>query len=582
MDLVVRYSLSIALMTFSLYALDQSEKSTLVFERGIDSLRDQDWETIDDKDALNLCMVNKKWQQELQPQILTHRKNKIEKLNNFMKLYSFDMDPCQKFSRMPSLLYSIELSNIIPSSLMVGPSGNYMYGLRWSKIPKSGALCLQRIRCKIQPDGSIRKTDIQIIDDAVCTELTQNIDSDHTFTCVTDENKKWFAIIFSRVAKQNKKQTFRVLIGNVTKKSYSYAHKICAGEVRSEITDLKQLFDENSIVQTLCISCNHGIFAFKYYFDKRKKELTCYEHVVATDLDEPNPQNTISLHNLYITLKNYILTSWPTKEIENIDTRVQPKSKKIMHCYKPDEAWPREIFKNHFEFRRDVKRIQSTTPPFDDRRIKLDAWKETLESYDLHKLARHFQMEYLGKLSIMNEWILHDRCLMKRSEDATIYCNAYGEPYYCPSMCDPDKDIRLLDNGWHQTFNVYQPWAYHIKKERLSEHDAEKYLNNNRAQALQVSAQEFVTFYTNQAWKYAQRTWDNGAIGAYWYFDNDVMRIRLYDLKIVDNNRVHNIYADCWLGTYLIPGCRDSVAITDVLYVPGQEPFFCLNGRWFF
>lgn len=462
-------------------------------------------------------------------------------VNNFNSLYEYyDNDNAESY--------------ILTNSLMFNLAGTRLYGLIIPrKMNNIEDMYLQRITCPIHNDGTITADTIQKIDDPVCEKLTKDIGIDWAFSCTTDYIKKKFAITLWQKGKLN---TFKVLIGNTTEKSYAYSTELTIDKI-SDIT-IKRRFD-SEIMQHINIVSEKNSYFLEYTLKPECAAITCHTCEVAVNVDNPNTQKTISLSRLWDLAQEHVLT-WPTVVAEGDDHTINPPVKRQVHYYAHNKAWPQEILKNHFEHVWNVLKTQGN----DTYEI---AETNCLNKYSLEKLIKIVQGMYLSMTSPINiyRWAILDRSNSKRSPDATLVVNGDGKMYLDPTS----ELLDIVDPEYAKrppfSFSaLYETWVkYLIKGTFPTIDEAQEYLFTNRHEALRITPQKFFNFFKNRAVQYAHRTWNNSSIGAYWSFDEHGMHIRLYDLTKKDNKKIGYYLEHYFTGV-----------ITSIEYTPGQEPIF--------
>jgi hypothetical protein len=453
-------------------------------------------------------------------------------------------------------------SYILTNSLLFDPLNNsVIHGLMTPReIISPETPYLQHIKCTVQPDGSLRADCIDKVNDPVCKDLTTGIGVDWSFSCNTNPAQNKFAIMLLQDKKESPSKKFKLLVSDAAAKSCAYSNAI-------EATDTRWIGTSNDFgletVQSLNVTYRDAVrgeeeaVMLTYHCDQEKCSIDCREHVVAVDLDKPTGEKTISVNNLWYAVRPHIL-SWLAVPVEQSASAIKPKAQRLMHCYKEDQVWPREIFETYFKTVRHINDIKGKEKYY-------DAEFAYFGSCELENLGRYCQIEELSHFNNSEDIIIVGRNLVRRqSKTATMYADAMGCLYYCATDDDLYNKAKSLGNVKYIPFNVCKLWAAFITKENPE--DPRKYLHKHRHEALQVTAQQYTQFYRDAAAQYARRTWDNGVIGAYWWFDNKGMHICFYDLMKGEDNLIGDYLKDRHQGT-----------ITDVQYTPGQEPIFTIQ-----
>lgn len=472
-------------------------------------------------------------------------------LNTSIEKNVVEGDVFERLFQYPNV--GMACSYILTNSLMFIPSDNTVYGLLVpSKVQSNEDSYLQRIRCKIQDDGSIRQHDLRKVDDSTCEKLTKGIGTNWAFSCATDQCKKRFSIMLWQENEQNNK--FKLLTGDTTEKSFTYSSDLTMDKIWWIYT--KKFFDP-CCLQRLQVNDKKKSFFLDYNLEPQNNAIYCYEHEIAVDVNKPHIQKTISLNRTWTSVRDHIL-AWPVIHAGESHDAIKPPAKRLIHCYQDDTAWPQEIFSDYFAHIWHITQIQKDGT-YDDADTKY------VNECEISKLAKLVQIMFVSKLSYVNTycWAIQDRSLSKRSPHATLAINADGELYYCSK--DGQKYVDNVGQpGQQYPFALAVPkiWAAKIGFPNGGEND----LMKNRSKALQLSAQDFFKFYTDRAMDYTQRTWDNGTIGVYWYFDKGGMHIRLYDLTKEQPENIDNYVEH-----------RNEGVISSVEYTPGHRPIFHIN-----
>lgn len=425
-------------------------------------------------------------------------------------------------------------SYILTSSLIFKPSGTFdgLLTPRAATFPR--AQYLQRINFKPHDDGSIRACDISVVDDPVCKKLTQGIGINWSLACATNPSQDTFMILLRQDEEKNLNKEFKLLIGGDAQKSCSYSNLLRTGEITD--INIRVNFDAKKTAQYLQVTHRtepEGVeekLVLEYRLNEGKEEITCYEHVVAVDLEKPDQSKTVSLRNLWYPSAYDHIMSWPAKPIEPYNVAIKPQAQRVMHCYQPDTAWPREIFSTYLPFVRHILDIKA-------KKRYDDALVSYLESCSFDEIAKYFRVLLVSKFGSNLEYVMRVHCLVKRSPDATMYADADGFIYYSSSDDDLWNKAEQLDGPFFWPLAekyVCDKWVSLLTKEKVKD-DSEIYLNAHRPEALRaLTVEGFKSLYTERAMAPAQRTWDNGKIGLYWWCDCKGLHLRLYDLKSED------------------------------------------------
>lgn len=624
--------IGLVLINISVLALDQSEKAILVSSLVAKNMQQGSWEGINDQAALDICLVNKEWNSLLTPSIAEHRKNKREKLYDWIG--SLDQDMAKQYRLCPAYntsdqnlhgcckykckvpwreihntpvlklcegtfeteydssaaartdlinkvfgyhLFVGSAAYIFPQFFLIGPSGNTCYNFMITRNAQDNVLALKRIKSAIQADGSLRVNDIQIIDDVHYQKPSEGLASCCELFCTVDDDAKHCSMLLCEQCPKLNKIGFKMLVGNVTSKSYGYDNEISAKHCWGVSTE--GFLDSVGAEYTVQVDALQKNYYLTYNYEHATKQITCYEHVVAVDVNDPNEDKVISLNLANGSggseLHNYLGT-WPFFQAKSFGSTISPPAVRLVHYYQQHPAWPREIPTRFLSHVWDILQAKETVS-------YEDAERYYLSKCDIKKLARLAQIFELCGDDLPNhpfDWDERFSELMSNSEKATVYCDHTGCLSY--QALDGDEEFflgpDLPDNG----LGICRLWAQAIapRKRMPNEFEAMQFLRKNRFMALLVTADHYLHFYKQLAWSYARCTWDNGTLAAYWSFDCDrdrAMRVRLYDLKAQDKNYL--------IGHYVVPGRiarTRSNKITDIDYTPGSEPLFCINGKWVF
>ena len=597
-------------------------KKQLLFGLCINALRQEKWETISDSDAVNLCSVNTTWCDILSPEIREHRDQKITAFYEWMAAnatnpfshiacpawgpvaphfatfsnhYSCSKSCCKcdgnavpmlalyenntiktvwhnDFSYnvhslpLKSIFNDLALSYIISGSLVVGPSGNMAYGFQTPReIASSGTPYLQRVRFKLQPDGSVQAADIEKIADA-CDELTIGTGGGFSLTCITDKDKKRSLATMVKYSNNNLANLI-MLVRWAAQKGSSCTQTIsnCDIDINGrpfiEPYVAQETFNSHSIARPFRLFFKKGPSlnryrdqsSFVYRFEHATGKHNFYDHVFAVGT-ENGVGDVIPVQSLDWGLQKCLL-SFPITQTEGDHKDISGPFTRVIHSLIPNANFSKQFCEMYARF---IKHA-----------IQLDVEK-SVHTYVNDECSFEDALVYTQTwyyLSSYNNIV--QRCMMRKSQNATLYCDAYGSPYYCP-----EKGIKPMYLDYDRKYSVFSPIDEFMRR-LVPVGPLPRYLKAVPDELQDITGVQVANCYIRQAEKYAQQTWDNGKIGACWEFEeNNGMRVYLYDFSLVNNYRV---------GTYLIPHLflRDGIKsdITDVEYVPGQEPIFWIDGE---
>jgi hypothetical protein len=292
-----------------------------------------------------------------------------------------------------------------------------------------------------------------------------------------------------------------------------------------------------------------------------------YKHMIAHT--QPSNDKPLSLANIEFLpdLQSY-LKICPTTTSTTTETTpfFAFPVRVVTHHYRPTDTWPLELFE------RVVKIVKRLVALDNDKRY--DVLSKQWSRYEVSNFVQ-VALLVAGNATLYHSEVLGRRCLMQRCDDATLFCDYAGCLCYKKSHASA---LVSLPNPigpvpapplYVSTYPVLHDWVTRITTSPVALKDALQYLKDHKKDALKVTPDEFITLFEARAKQHAQRTWDNGTLGAYWEFDADGIRINLYDLQRKQDHLI---------GTYLVQGRTDGM-ITHVEYLPDTQPTIYIDGQ---
>ncbi len=444
---------------------------------------------------------------------------------------------------------------LLPASLIIGPSGNTAYYCAIARKDGTETQNIQfweRYRFTIHKNGTIALKDKEKLNDRNFNVNTHH-NTPSVFYCYTNaEHTQLLAVELTNPDKEKTKKS-TVICASARAHSTSYAHTnptdFCSYSI--------PVFTPSSIAINISIDHSAHPSYFAYHCENGGATITCYEHFVALD-----DATTLSIAKA--PLKSYLLQC-PSKKVYIENTKITPSPQRLVHTFEPNEIYPAEIFERwkavtlHILHKKKVENAQ-------EKKYESQYGDEYLNNLLVEDHARYYQIDRLIYANHCGDSFAH-RLATKRSEAATIYCDMYGWLHHIPQT--GDNRTRIDGCFFEPTYST-DLWLRHLVPiGPLPSHCASS-LSKNPAFALQCSAQEFIALIKEETLMCTQQTWDNGTIAAAWKFDDQGMRVRLYNLKTEANNYI--------IGDYLIQN-KMIGSITDVTYEDNQNPIFYVDGE---
>lgn len=437
---------------------------------------------------------------------------------------------------------------IDPRSTIIGPSGNSLYGSIVCQVENTVYRSAQQYAyCTLDATGAPR--DIKIIDRSY-TFLSKYLNE--TMSMYNANNAECTRFVYILSPKQRSEC---ITVGGFNK---TYTHEtLCL----AEYTTWDRAFTDNAIHTYVwrrrCIPTqNDPLYPpiyLEYRFTDGGRQCNYYKHMVETNDNKPALRYSDFID--FSELQSYI-KSCPSTETTTAqkDPLFPLPLHATMHTFAPSDEWPLELFQ------RMVKMLR-----------KLTAVQQLLADF-----SRQWAVPTVGNcvqvaiLSAINGYarplcdILLRRCLYARTDKSCLFTDALGNLYYKePKKKNALEWFYVHDNNYEVLFN---DWASRITPPHANIGNPLLYLKTHKKAALTISPKEFVNIFEQRAQQHAQKTWDDGSIGARWSFDEYGMRVQLFDLK---TNRL--------IGFYLINN-RSTGTITHVESSDGQQPIFYIDG----
>jgi hypothetical protein len=235
----------------------------------------------------------------------------------------------------------------------------------------------------------------------------------------------------------------------------------------------------------------------------------------------------------------------------------------VTHHYKPTDTWPLELFE------RVMKMMKRLIAPDND-----ELYDVLSERWPRYEVSDFVQVALLsGGYERYHCNTLGTYCHMQRCKGATLFCDYLGSLYYKKSYASAPvrllKAVESIVTPYVELFPVLHDWVTCITQLPVAPENSLQYLKDHKKDALTLKPSEFITLFEERAKQYAQKTWDNREIGAFWKFDADGMRINLYALQRENNHLI---------GTYLVQG-RTGGSVTHVECVPDAQPIIYIDGQ---